>query len=483
MLLLFYSGKDNEAASHIHDYLEKRNIERIDVVDRGFFVNHINRPALSEYFDKCDTVVFVISKIFCRSKLFIRGLRTAHFKKQNIIFFLVNQTSFSPDVEKLTAGVHQIPAYAGYSFDRALLYLQRAIEDYCWVQRKESISQYKGENIIFRELAQCIVCVAKEPTRENIAEAVRHYISASRAVKGLTSTDDFIFVFDELSEIASLKGPWFIYLRSIDSLTYRYISLHIKGKKTKWVRCPICGMEFQFDAINDSEKADDYDLDFRRVGAYRHNYYRFVCNCDNCGYILDWHDSSYDYTAIVKERVTRNWLELPVYQKCDDVRFINDTLNVGEEKPYLIYGSRMLYRRHLISLQCDKVYLAIHDLLHAAWECEDAEDRNGAIICRKKAVDMCENLLDNIDAQKRIRLILLEIDMLRRLGKFEILQQKMPTLKDNVRELYPLLKNKLFETGFNGVFLDYKHLEAILEFQMVLAEKKDMGCHSVNEVF
>ena len=59
----------------------------------------------------------------------------------------------------------------------------------------------------------------------------------------------------------------------------------------------------------------------------------------------------------------------------------------------------------------------------------------------------------------------------------------MPTLKDNVRELYPLLKNKLFETGFNGVFLDYKHLEAILEFQMVLAEKKDMGCHSVNEVF
>lgn len=143
--------------------------------------------------------------------------------------------------------------------------------------------------------------------------------------------------------------------------------------------------------------------------------------------------------------VDNEFLRTEEYRSCDGHRFRK-------------HMACMFYRQSMIAKHDGNTGDAFHALLHAAWVCDDARDRESAAECRRLAIPLVGELIDggegNVDTMGLIR-----VDLMRRAGLFAEL-----------------------EAMYASVRYSDKLMKRILAFQRKLAKRKDTEVYRVSDV-
>ena len=109
-----------------------------------------------------------------------------------------------------------------------------------------------------------------------------------------------------------------------------------------------------------------------------------------------------------------------------------------------------------MNIKYNKINNAFFALRNAAWACDDAKDDENAIICRLKAIEYLNSIIESADEDEQANFELIKADMLRRSNKFE--------------ELITEFANKHYKDDI---------LNKIISFQIVKAREKDNSCYTV----
>ena len=162
----------------------------------------------------------------------------------------------------------------------------------------------------------------------------------------------------------------------------------------------------------------------------------WVEECQHCGYVAQ--DLSQP------TRIQTAYLKTEAFQNCDGIRF-PDPL------------AERFYRQYLILLRERQFERAFFSILHAAWVCDDARDKENAARCRCTAADLMEKFLLPHSLHNHL-FELLYADVLRRSGQFEKLLDK-----------------------FSGAWPENETARKYIAFECVLALKKDAGRYTVDD--
>lgn len=207
------------------------------------------------------------------------------------------------------------------------------------------------------------------------------------------------------------------------------MSLPMEVKK----RCFMCGEESRQTVLLSTNAFGPSDLDYRPPEMQRSTMYSWSQECPHCGYV-----------AASLERPT--------------------TLNKGflESQEYLTCAGRNLasplaerfYRQYLIARQEEKWEDAFYAILYAAWECDDWQDAENAVACRKLALKAMEQIPDRSQPDRMVQ----RADLLRRVGMFDVV----------VSTYHPE---------------DYEDetLQKIVRFQIQKATEQDTGCYTIED--
>ena len=201
--------------------------------------------------------------------------------------------------------------------------------------------------------------------------------------------------------------------------------------------CAVCRKESSFTIIGSTSSFGAPDLDLRPPPLKRFTLDHWVHECPFCGYVA----------AEIDEPTTvdNEFLRTEEYRNCDGHRF---------REPMAC----LFYRQSMIAKHDGKTGDAFHALLHAAWVCDDARDRESAAECRRLAIPLVSELIDggegNVDTMGLIR-----ADLMRRAGLFA----EMEAMYASVRYSDKLMKR-------------------ILAFQRKLAKRKDTEAYRVSDV-
>lgn len=143
--------------------------------------------------------------------------------------------------------------------------------------------------------------------------------------------------------------------------------------------CILCLKESEQVEIMSTSSFGYSDLDFRPSLMERSTIFAWLQACPHCGYVAkDIFDLSC-IKAVKHVDVMRQIVSSESYVKCDNINFISD------------YASNF-YRHHLILLKSDNIEEAFLALRNAAWVCDDMGDKENAVICRKKAIELIDRL-------------------------------------------------------------------------------------------
>ena len=199
--------------------------------------------------------------------------------------------------------------------------------------------------------------------------------------------------------------------------------------------CAVCGATHRYRILTSTNAFGSPDLDLRPPQMKRGTMPLWVQECPSCGYTAE--DVS-DPT-----RIPREYLQSEAYRSCGGIRFENPLAG-------------RFFRQHLILLWEQKHTKAFFAVLHAAWVCDDAEDRENAVRCRDIAAELLEMCI--LPAAREEAYLLLYADVLRRAGHFEKLIDK-----------------------FTDTWLENEDHRKILIFEYTRAEKQDAGCYTVED--
>lgn len=201
-------------------------------------------------------------------------------------------------------------------------------------------------------------------------------------------------------------------------------------------KCFICESKNQYKVITGHTSFGSQDLDLREPEMQRSTIWWWVEECPVCGYVSVQVD---DTTSI-----TRDYLETPAYKTCDGINFKSNCAS-------------KFYKQHLICLSDNKLREAFFALLHAAWVCDDVEDKGNSILCRKKSLPILSEIIE-AGPEDKAELKIIKMDVLRRAGLF-----------DDV-------KAEFGETRYWR-----KLLNNIASFQLYLCENKDTRCYRIED--
>lgn len=201
-------------------------------------------------------------------------------------------------------------------------------------------------------------------------------------------------------------------------------------------RCAVCRRTSEHVFVRSTNAFGSSDLDTRPPAMMRDTLCFLVRECPRCGYVAD--------NLQEKTSVKPRFLKSDVYRTCDGTLF------------QWKLASRF-YRLYLIQCRDGQKRKAFFALLHAAWACDDAGDRENAIRCRRLALPLITELIEENPADRE-ELILVKADVLRR------------------AECFDELKEYLAETLPRDVLS-----ERILSFQSHLADKRDAACYTVSD--
>lgn len=162
--------------------------------------------------------------------------------------------------------------------------------------------------------------------------------------------------------------------------------------------CSVCGHSSQHMDNTSSIELGHPDLDLRPSELARSTMSHWLQTCPACGYVAP---NLSDPT-----KATRAWLASDTFRSLDGID--------PERLPFL---AETFYRRHKICLVDGDPVRAAHNLLHAAWACDDEELADLARELRLRCVRLIDEnpspTWDEDDAR------MVRVDILRRAGLFD----------------------------------------------------------------
>lgn len=155
------------------------------------------------------------------------------------------------------------------------------------------------------------------------------------------------------------------------------------------ITCGVCGAEFETRNLLSSSALGSPDLDSRPPEMYRSTMNSWIKVCPQCGYV---------HSKIEKPaKELADFISSKEYVECEGTSLKTES-------------AKNFYRYALILLRQNDKKGASDVFLWAAWASDDEEDTDGAIICRKKAIEYWDT------EDKGIKHLLVKADILRRCG-------------------------------------------------------------------
>lgn len=203
------------------------------------------------------------------------------------------------------------------------------------------------------------------------------------------------------------------------------------------VKCAVCGAESRQRVLASSNTLGGTpDLDLRPAEMMRSTMAWWIQECPHCGYISR---SLSDAT-----KVTQDWLQQAHFTSCGGYQFSSSL-------------AARFYKFYLINLADQSAAAAYYAAIRAAWACDDAQDLENAIHCRRCALAELETLLTLPDISED--LFVVKADLLRRTGQFDV------------------LISEYAEKRFSNDLLNQ-----IVAFQIEKARQGDMQCYRIEDV-
>lgn len=200
--------------------------------------------------------------------------------------------------------------------------------------------------------------------------------------------------------------------------------------------CYVCRKTSKQDVLISTNRFGAPDLDLRPPIMERATMAWWIEKCPHCGYVAS--DLSEQTT------ITQEWLKNNQYVSCDNRNFANSL-------------SASFYRQYLISVAINNHESAFYAVLHAAWDCDDEEDVDNAIYCRKKALEELSKFV--VEDDKKETFLLMRADLLRRSGQFDLL----------IKE-------------YEGKIFSEEILNKIAAFQIEKAKEQDVACYTIKDI-
>lgn len=208
----------------------------------------------------------------------------------------------------------------------------------------------------------------------------------------------------------------------------------------KNMECAVCGGISEQFVILSTNCFGSPDLDLRPSQMQRSTMSYWVQECPHCGYVAGDIEKA-EYGAITKEQI-KSILS-------------NGSLNLHSELAQVFYKKFLLGNA---ALKRDNREL-FFDMLHAAWDCDDAKDMEGARQCRLLALNFLDEYLSETDdEEEKTNLSVCRADLLRRTGQFEKLK-----------------------TEYSPNMYKEDILKKIISFQIEKANEENVGCFKVSD--
>lgn len=202
-------------------------------------------------------------------------------------------------------------------------------------------------------------------------------------------------------------------------------------------RCSVCGAVNEFTVLASTNQFGSPDLDLRPAPMKRFTMGHWYQECPNCGYISR---EVSDFCG-----VDPSFLKSDEYLSCEGIDFKSEL-------------AVKFYRYYMIKLKDHSLSGAFDAVLYAAWACDDENDQENAVLCRKKAIPIMSELLSG-PRKNDSTFLLMKADILRRAGCFEQLLSE-----------------------YRDVEFHDRLLDQILAFELDKAKQQDTACYRVTDV-
>lgn len=200
-------------------------------------------------------------------------------------------------------------------------------------------------------------------------------------------------------------------------------------------KCAVCGKESEQITLASTNTFGSPDLDLRPPEMKRSTMCWWVQECPYCGYISENIDDETD--------VDIDFLQSAEYISCSGKAFASEL-------------AQKFYKYYLINLLDENEEDAFYAVLHASWACDDAEDIDNAVYCRKLAIVEIEKLIKETDNPT---LLVQKADLFRRAGFFQ-----------------------LVINDYGNINFDEELLNQIIAFEIEKSVQEDMNCYTVADV-
>lgn len=203
------------------------------------------------------------------------------------------------------------------------------------------------------------------------------------------------------------------------------------------MKCSVCGKSSLQPVLMSSNQMGYQDMDTRPSEMYRSTMEKWILECPHCGYVA----SSLDDDLIISSA----YLKSQEYETCKGIEFKSSL-------------AEKFYKQYLIENEKFEEIDSFFAILHCAWACDDAKDRENSKLARKIAIKIVNQLVKY--KEKDITdLIVMKADLLRRIGEFDQLIKEY----ENFRT-------------------EEEILNKIIMFQLEKAQEKDSKCYTLREV-
>jgi len=223
--------------------------------------------------------------------------------------------------------------------------------------------------------------------------------------------------------------------------------------------CKICGKESEHKVIRSTNCFGSSDLDTRPPEMKRSTMHLWLMKCPYCNYVAE----DIEHVSFKKDsdgNIVENHLEnvqrinklihSKQYLQCDSIKFCNKL-------------AKDFYRQYLIGKSNENTRQCMFALLHCSWACDDVKDQDNANQIRLLLVEYIVKLLETEDVENmKESLVIVLLDAYRRTGCFDEMKVYAERVKD---ELTDDLIKQLFS------------------YELLLAEKKDVDCHTVSDAY
>lgn len=207
-------------------------------------------------------------------------------------------------------------------------------------------------------------------------------------------------------------------------------------------KCCVCEATAHYNCLGSTNTFGGCpDLDTRPPEMARSTIGLWVHECPECGYAAPDVEDVYEFDHAL--------LESDRYKNCDGIVFKSKS-------------TERFYRRYMITESVHDYSNAFQAALWAAWMCDDTDDKENAVLCRKKAVAQLNMFLESkkdIETEQYNTLRVMKADLMRRAGMFDevISEYSDKTLND-------------------------KLLDSIIAFTLEKAKEHDAECYTVDDV-